>query len=87
MMVGLDEESMKGSNSTVSEVDEEKQKLGKIFKKPYTFSVFSSLPSKPDEVKLTKNNCTNEKEANDKFDSIPGLKMMFVNGKLFQANF
>lgn len=34
MMVGLDEESMKGSNSTVSEAEEEKRKLGKIFTKP-----------------------------------------------------
>ena len=87
MMVGLDEDSMKGGNSTQTELDEQKQKLGQIFKKPYTFSVFSSLPSKPDEVKLQSHNCRNEKEVNEKFDSIPGLKMMFVNGKLFQSNF
>jgi hypothetical protein len=65
----------------------ENQNSGKIFKKATKFSILSSLPSSPDEVKLTEANCTNQKQVNENFDGIAGLKMMFVNGKLFQTNF
>ena len=44
------------------------------------------MPSKPDEVKLTEQNCTSEDQATLLYDSIQGLKMFFVNGKLFKTN-
>lgn len=65
MMLGLDEDSIKNSNSTASEQDQENQNLGKTFKKPIKFSILSSLPSSPDEVKLTEANCTNQKQMKD----------------------
>ena len=44
------------------------------------------MPSKPDEIKLTEQNCTSEDQATLLYDSVPGLKMYFVNGKLYKTN-
>lgn len=74
MMIGLDDE-----------VPAELQ-TNKKFDKPYLFSAISSMPSKPDEVKLTEQNCTSEDQATLLYDSVPGLKMYFVNGKLYKTN-
>lgn len=85
MMVGIGEETLKGSNGT-QEIKISVKKDKNEFQKPYTFTVLSSLPSKPDDIKMNQINCTNSNEIDDMFDKEKGLKMMFVNGKLLRTN-
>ena len=80
MMIGLSEESLKGSNgnstsnSTTTDTDSPK------FSKAYNFTIISSLPSAPDDIKVASANLTSSKEVDEKYNGVSGLKMMFVNG-------
>ena len=81
MMVGLydtdEEEQSEKKNDTKAEPE---------FEKIQKFSVVFSLPSTPNDVKLVEKNCTTEKEAQNFYEDVKGLKMIFTNGLLYKSN-
>lgn len=64
---------------------EEELKVRK-FKQPIEIQILSSLPSNPNNITLTSQNCNTEKEIDSFYSEIPGLKMLFINGNLHKTN-
>lgn len=54
---------------------------------PTNFTIISSLPSKPDELKSKTLLCNNSDEVTQLFSETHGLKMLFSNGTIQKSNF
>jgi hypothetical protein len=72
-------------NQFEEELDPDRIK-NKLFKELLQVQALSSLPSHPNEINLSEANCTNEQQIEQFFSDLPGLKMMFVKGKLYSTN-
>lgn len=72
MMIGLDVEEPKGSNTT------ESVNVTHDFTHGYNLTVISSLPSKPDAINISSKLCNNSVQIDDLYDDAHGLKILFA---------
>jgi hypothetical protein len=82
MMMQLDVQNFNHSDDKTNN-----SKSENLLASPTNFTIISSLPSKPDELKSKTLLCNNSDEVNQLFSDTHGLKMLFANGSIEKSNF
>jgi len=49
-------------------------------------TALSSLPSNPNNIQIKTQECKNEDDIDSFYSDVPGLKMMFLKGKMWKTN-